>query len=107
MSLANVLVQSACPVALLVGDLTLAERYVKALMDLSARHTLELRNLAGRFFEGVLRVKRGEIGTGLELLRTAFSRIPQNGFMLFFTLYFPPRLRTPSVVTLKLPKGSR
>ena len=86
MSLANVLVQSACPVAFLVGDLTLAERYIKALMDLSARHTLELWNLAGRFtaFEGVLRVKRGEIGTGLELLRTAFSRIPQNGFMLFF-----------------------
>jgi predicted ATPase/DNA-binding winged helix-turn-helix (wHTH) protein len=86
MSLANVLVQSACPVAILVGDLTLAERYVKALMDLSARHTLELWNLAGRFtaFEGMLRVKRGEIGTGLELLRAAFSRIPQNGFMLFF-----------------------
>src|SRR5580704_4972325 len=56
-SLANALVQSACPVALLVGDLTLAECYVKALMDLSARHTLELWNLAGRCFEGVLLIK--------------------------------------------------
>jgi hypothetical protein len=86
-SLANALVQSACPVALLVGDLTLAERYVKALMDLSARHTLRRWNLAGRFFEGVLRVKRGEIGTGLELLRTVFSRIPQNTFILFPPLF--------------------
>jgi predicted ATPase len=85
-SLANALAQSACPVALLVGDLTLAERYVKALMDLSARHTLRW-NLAGRLFEGVLRVKRGEIGTGLELLRTAFSRIPQNTFMFFYPLF--------------------
>src|SRR5258706_283270 len=69
-----------------LGDLTLAERYVKANMDLSARHALELWNLAGRCFEGVLLVKRGEIGTGLELLRTAFSRIPQNAFILLFTL---------------------
>src|SRR6266436_5960365 len=86
-SLAAALLQSACPVALFVGDLTLAERYVKAHMELSARHALELWNLAGRCFEGVLLVKRGEIGTGLELLRTAFSRIPQNAFILLYTLF--------------------
>jgi predicted ATPase len=86
-SLAAALLLSACPVALFVGDLTLAERYVKAHMDLSARHALELWNLAGRCFEGVLLVKRGEIGTGLELLRTAFSRIPQNAFILLYTLF--------------------
>jgi uncharacterized protein len=39
------------------------------------RHALELWNLAGRCFEGVLLVKRGEISTGLELLRTAFKGI--------------------------------
>ena len=86
-SLAVALRQSACPVALFVGDLAFAERYVKAHMDLSARHALELWNLAGRCFEGVLLVKRGEIGTGLELLRTAFSRIPQNAFILLYTLF--------------------
>jgi predicted ATPase/DNA-binding winged helix-turn-helix (wHTH) protein len=84
-SLAAALLQSACPVALFVGDLTLAERYVKALMDLSARHALELWNLAGRCFGGVLLVKRGEIGAGLELLRTAFARVPQNAFSLLYT----------------------
>jgi hypothetical protein len=52
----------ACPVAFLVGDLTLAERYVKALMDRSARHTLELWNLVGRCLGGGLLVKRGEVG---------------------------------------------
>jgi hypothetical protein len=41
-SLANALLLSACPIALLAGDLILAERYVKALMDLSARHAMEL-----------------------------------------------------------------
>ena len=84
-SLANAL-QSACPIALLVGDLTSVERYVKALMDLSARHAMELWwNLGGRCFEGVLLVKRGDIGAGLELLRTAFARVPQNAFSLLYT----------------------
>jgi predicted ATPase/DNA-binding winged helix-turn-helix (wHTH) protein len=84
-SLFSGLLQTACPVALLAGDLTLAERYVKALMDLSARHDVELWTLGGRCFRGVLLIKRGEVGAGLELLRTAFARVPQNAFTLFYT----------------------
>ncbi len=76
---------SACPVALLAGDLTAAERYVKALMDRSTRHALELWNVVGRCFEGVLLVKRGEVGAGLALLRTAFSRVPQDALSLLYT----------------------
>jgi predicted ATPase len=77
----------ACPVAFLVGDLTLAERYIKALMDRSTRHTLELWNLVGRCFGGVLLVKRGEVGAGLELLRAAFARVPQDSLSLLYTLF--------------------
>jgi predicted ATPase/DNA-binding winged helix-turn-helix (wHTH) protein len=77
----------ACPVAFLVGDLTLAERYVKALMDRSTRHTLELWNLVGRCFGGVLLVKRGEVGAGLALLRAAFARVPQDSLSLLYTLF--------------------
>jgi hypothetical protein len=86
-SLANA-VQSACPIALPVGELTSAERCVKALMDLSARHAMELWwNLGGRCFGGMLLVKRGDIGAGLELLRTASARVPENAFiMLLFPL---------------------
>jgi predicted ATPase/DNA-binding winged helix-turn-helix (wHTH) protein len=84
-SLFSGLLQTACPVALLAGDLTLAERYVKALMDLSARHAVELWTLGGRCFGGVLLIKRGEVGAGLELLRTAFAGVPQNAFTLFYT----------------------
>jgi hypothetical protein len=57
MSLSNALAHSACPVALLVGDLTLAECYAKALMDLSARHTLRRWDAIGRCFEGVWLIK--------------------------------------------------
>jgi predicted ATPase/DNA-binding winged helix-turn-helix (wHTH) protein len=77
----------ACPVAFLVGDLTLAERYVRALMDRSTRHTLELWNLVGRCFGGVLLIKRGEVGAGLELLRAAFARVPQDSLSLLYTLF--------------------
>jgi len=71
--------------ALHVGDLTLAECYTKALMDLSARHALRRWNAIGRCFEGVLLIKRGDIGGGLELLRTAFARVPQGSFTVFYT----------------------
>jgi hypothetical protein len=59
----------------LVGDLSLAERYLKALMDLSAKHAQERWGVLGRCFGGVLLIKRGDIGAGLELLRTALHSI--------------------------------
>jgi tetratricopeptide (TPR) repeat protein len=73
--------------AIHVGDLTLAERYVKALMGLSARHTLRRWDAIGRCFEGVLLIKRGDIGGGLELLRTAFAHLPQNALSFLNTLF--------------------
>ncbi|MEH2473661.1 putative ATPase [Nitrobacteraceae bacterium AZCC 2161] len=82
LSLANAHLQSAL-VVLLVGDLTLTERYVKALLELSARHALE--SLVGRCFGSVLLIKRGDIGAGLELLRTAFASVPHNAFSMLFT----------------------
>jgi predicted ATPase/DNA-binding winged helix-turn-helix (wHTH) protein len=85
LSLSNALLQSACPVALLVGDLTSAESYVNALMVHSAGHALDLWNNVGRCFAGVLLVKRGEIGGGLELLRTAFALVPQDAISLLYT----------------------
>src|SRR5260370_36940567 len=39
----------------------------------------------GRCFGGVLLIKRGEIGAGLELLRTAFTRVPENALSLLYT----------------------
>jgi predicted ATPase len=54
-------------------------------MDLSARHAAELWNVGGRCFAGVLLVKRGDIGAGLELLRTTFARVPRNALSLLHT----------------------
>jgi predicted ATPase len=84
-SLGHVLLQSACPIALHVGDLALAEHYVKAITDHSARHVVEMWNIIGRCFTGVLQIKRGDIGAGLDLLRSAFARKPQNVFTILHT----------------------
>jgi predicted ATPase len=77
----------ACPLAFFVGDLPLAERYVKALMDNSTRHALERWNVVGRCFAGVFLIKRGDVGGGLKLLRSAFARVPQNSLGFNHTLF--------------------
>jgi predicted ATPase len=83
-SLANTLLQSTL-VPLLAGDLTLTERYVKALLQVSAKPALELWSVVGRCVEGLLLIKRGDIGAGLELMRSAFASVPHNAFSMLFT----------------------
>ena len=59
LTLCQVLVQAACPISFLVGDLDAAERYVRILIDYATRHTLEFWGTYGRCFEAVLLVRRG------------------------------------------------
>jgi predicted ATPase/DNA-binding SARP family transcriptional activator len=64
------------------GDLV-AERYVTALLDYSARHALAGWHRPARCFDGVRLLKRGEVGEGLELLRTGLDiDVPYYPFML-------------------------
>src|SRR5262249_21490767 len=88
-SLSNILLQSACPVTLLAGDLTSAEGYARELMDLSAKHAMPLWSVVGRFFLGVLLVKRGDIGVGLELLRATFTQIPAQNIVSHVSILYP------------------
>jgi tetratricopeptide (TPR) repeat protein len=86
-SLSSALLRSACPIALLTGDLALAERYVEALMDLSARHARERWKVVGRCFGGMLLIRRGNIGAGLELLRTSLTSDPHKAPSLLYTIF--------------------
>ncbi len=72
-----VLAQAACPVALFTGDLGTAERFVAMLLDTSAGHGLDSWHGLGRCFQGVLLIKRGEVVTGLRVLRTALDELPE------------------------------
>jgi predicted ATPase len=86
LSLCNVLAQSACPVALLTGDLAKGERYVTMLLDHSTRHALPLWHTVGRCFEAVLRIRQGDIATGLTALRADRAEISEARFE---TRYLP------------------
>jgi predicted ATPase/DNA-binding winged helix-turn-helix (wHTH) protein len=73
LTLCSTLANSACPIALLVGDLSAAEQHVGMLLDHSERYALDYWRAWGRSFEGALAVKRGETSAGLGLLRAAAS----------------------------------
>jgi predicted ATPase len=72
----------ACPVALLVGDLTAAERLVAMLVDHSARNALASWQAEGRSFQGALLVKRGDAVNGLHVLRAALEELAGMNFSL-------------------------
>jgi predicted ATPase/DNA-binding winged helix-turn-helix (wHTH) protein len=72
-SLGGALAVAACPIALWVGDLTAAEHYVEMLLDHSTRHALTRWRVFGRCYQGMLVIQRGDVNTGLRLLRAAFA----------------------------------
>jgi hypothetical protein len=54
------------------GDLT-AESYVGTLLDHSTRHALAVWHAFGLCLQGVLAVRRGDVASGLPLLRAGFD----------------------------------
>jgi len=73
--------EAACLVALWSGDLPAAERSVAMLLDHSARHALAVWHARGRCLNGVLLIKRGDVGGGLPLLRDALDELRETGFV--------------------------
>jgi predicted ATPase/DNA-binding SARP family transcriptional activator len=73
--------EAACLVPLWIADLPAAERSVAMLLDHSARHALTVWHARGRCLNGVLLIKRGEIGGGLRLLRDALEELGETGFV--------------------------
>jgi predicted ATPase len=79
------LARSACPIALAVGDMAMAEHYVAMLLDHSTRHALPRWCAVGACFEGALAIKRGEVITGSRLLRAGFAELEDSRPGLRFT----------------------
>ncbi len=80
MSLCLALALAACPLALLTGDLAAAEHYGTMLLDHSTRHALALWRACGRSFQGALVIQRGDVITGLRLLRAGFDEFEAGSF---------------------------
>jgi predicted ATPase/TolB-like protein/Flp pilus assembly protein TadD len=87
LSLCNGLALGACPIALFAGDLTAAEYFVAMLLDYSRRHGLARWHACGRCFEGVLLTRRGDIGSGLRLLRNSLNELSETGSDVYYTAF--------------------
>jgi predicted ATPase/DNA-binding winged helix-turn-helix (wHTH) protein len=74
-SLCYALFMAACPIALAVGDLVAAEHYVSMLLDHSTRSALTFWAARGRSYQGALLITRGDVDTGLPLLRAGFDEL--------------------------------
>jgi predicted ATPase len=69
----------------LVGDLAAAEDHIGTLLHHSTRHSLARWRALGRSHQGVLAIKRGDLITGLQLVRAAFDELNDAGSALPFT----------------------
>lgn len=87
LSLCQVLVQAACPIGLMVGDLEAVDGFVTELIELSERYQWRFWNAFGVCFRGVLMVQRGDIAAGLPVLEAALSGLRGIDFGVHY-LYF-------------------
>jgi predicted ATPase/DNA-binding winged helix-turn-helix (wHTH) protein len=81
LSLCNAL-DGACAVALAIGDLTKARRYVGLLLEHSAKLTLGLYRAFGHLFEGQLLIQCGDVAAGSQRLRAALDELADAGIAM-------------------------
>lgn len=74
-SLCYVVAHAACPIALWSGRLDIAEQYVALLIDLSTRYSFTRYLALGRSHQGVLAIRRGDVASGLPLLRSGLDEL--------------------------------
>ena len=87
LSLCQVLVQAACPVGLMVGELSAVDGFVAELIGTSERYQWHFWRAFGACFRSVLTVQRGDIPGGLALLEEALKGLRGIDFGVHY-LYF-------------------
>ena len=71
--------RAACPVALWNGDLAVAGHYADMLLDHAKRHALVHWQLYGWGYQGAVAIRRGDVATGLRLLRSCYEELGETG----------------------------
>jgi predicted ATPase len=77
----SVLGQAACPIAFLVGELEAAERYGTMLLDHTEAHQVRLWNIWARCFNGLVMARRGDVPSGLRILRDGLEQAGDARFL--------------------------
>jgi predicted ATPase/DNA-binding winged helix-turn-helix (wHTH) protein len=87
LTLAHVLSDAACPVALMIGDLDQASRYTAMLGEHTKIHSLDVWHTYAEGFAGEISIRRGDVAAGLDGLRRAIETLAQAGFVLYETSF--------------------
>lgn len=87
LSLCQVLVQAACPLALFVGDLPRVERYVSTLIENAGRQGLEFWQAFGHCFQSVLFIRRGEVDRGLASLGASLEQLRGIRYGVYYAVF--------------------
>jgi predicted ATPase/DNA-binding winged helix-turn-helix (wHTH) protein len=87
LTLAHVLSDAACPVALMIGDLDLAERYTAMLREQTKTHSLDVWNSYADGFAGEILIRRGDLACGLDRLQGAIETLGRANFILYQTAF--------------------
>jgi predicted ATPase/DNA-binding winged helix-turn-helix (wHTH) protein len=73
---------AVCPIALMTGDMAVADHAVASMNDLAARLDATLWKILGSFWEGKLLVERREFARGSALLQKALDKCDQTGWRI-------------------------
>ncbi|HEY2537983.1 MAG TPA: winged helix-turn-helix domain-containing protein, partial [Stellaceae bacterium] len=85
LSLCNALAQGTCPIALLVGDFVMAERYTAMLRSHTKKNTLDVWRAYADCFDGERLIRCGDLDTGVSLLGPAVDELCRAGFVQYHT----------------------
>ena len=77
---------SACLIALWVGDLRAAARYIEMLLDSSRNHELPLYSAFGQACQGMLAIRSGDIANGVRHLRAGLDHLGEGNSDLRFII---------------------
>jgi predicted ATPase/DNA-binding winged helix-turn-helix (wHTH) protein len=87
LTLTHALSDGACPVALLAGDLAMAEGMTALLEENTGLHALDVWQSYAQCFRGELLIRRGQAVSGVALLRRSIATLRTGGFVLYHTSF--------------------
>ncbi len=87
LSMAHVLSDSACFVALWRGDLDLAERHLASLRLHTRLQALDVWRMYAEGFEGEIRIRRGDAAGGIAHLAAAIAALRKAGFVRYHSAF--------------------
>ena len=85
--LCHALAQAACPIALLNGDLAVADRWINLLVEHTTKHRLGGWLGRGLCFKGILLITRGDLAAGLPLLQNSLEALRKTGLVMYFVAF--------------------